>query len=265
MVFAQIAATLTIGMPFSTDGQIGPALVARAPISVDGLLSVTFAGARNRVWLVNDKGYVTRFWPAGVQPSEIVAWRSGSSLPIGFIAPDPRQTVVPLPRLTAASSWMDMFAAGIRIAQSKKLDGAGHRGLLVLFLSTQGPADHLYAKRLSLAAETAEKAKIGVVGLFSGKSETKASVARFIVNREISFPCAIDAGNAYADAFRATRTPEAFLLDDKLRVVYTGAIDSNTYGSEGTTAYLQNAVTDFAGGQKIRVPSTRVFGTPIDR
>jgi hypothetical protein len=200
-----------------------------------------------------------------VKPEEIAAWRAGSSLPIGYVAADPRKTIVPLPNLNAAYSWLDMVAAGIKIAQSKKLDSSARRGLLVLFVSTRGPADHLYAERLSLAAETAEKANIGVIGLFPGKEETKATLARYAISRGLSFPCALDAGNAYADAFRATRTPEAFLLDDKLRVVYTGAIDSNTFGNEETTNYLLNAISDLVSGSQVRVPSTRVFGTPIDR
>jgi len=228
-------------------------------------LPVVFADAGNRIWLVNDKGYVTKSWQENVKAAEIVEWRAGTSLPNGYVSPDPRKTVIPLPKMTAAHSWLDMFAAGLRIAQNKKLDVAAGRGLLVLFMSTQGPADHLYSERISLIAERADKANIGVLGLFPGKGETRASIARFIVNRSILFPCALDGGNAYADAFRATRTPEAFLLDDKLRVVYTGAIDSSTFDIEGTTAYLLNAINDLASGAKVRLPSTRVFGTPIDR
>lgn len=265
MLIAQVAATLTIGMPFPGDRPQEEFLVSQVPITAGNLRSVRDAAAGNRVWLINDKGYATRSWPGGVSPDEILAWRSGSSLPAAFIAPDPRKTVVPLPKLSAAHSWLDMFAAGIRIAQSTKLDGSGQRGLLILFLSSQGPADHLYSERLSSAAEAAEKAKIGVIGLFPGKFETKASIARFVLSRAIGFPCGLDAGNAYADAFRASRTPEAFLLDDKLRVVYAGAINSNTFGSEDTTTYLLNAISDLASGVKVRLPATRVFGTPIER
>jgi len=265
MVFAQITAALAIGMPFPTGGHGGPLVVAREPIKVEGLGMLVSAEAGQRVWLVNDKGYLTRSWGENVKPAEIASWRSGVSLPTGFVATDPRTTIVPLPKLGVSHSWMDLFAAGIRIGQSKKLNGAGQVGLLVLFMSTEGPADDIYAERISLAATAAEQAKIGVIALFPGKTETKASLARFIVKHGFTFPCGVDCGNAYADAYRATRTPEAFLLDAKLRVVYTGAIDSNTFGSDGTTPYLMNALHSLASGAKPSLPSTRAFGTPIDR
>lgn len=264
MILAQVAAMLAVGMPFPGK-HLGPFIAAAKPIEVSGIKTLVDEAARGRVWLVNDKGYVTHSWPEKVPPEEIVAWQQGASLPVGSTAVDPRLTVVPLPRLSAAYSWLDMFAAGIKLAKAERMGPKGGRGLLVLFLSTYGPADHLYIERINQIAETAAAADITTLGLFSGKSESRAALARFTVGLTIKFPCAIDPGNAFADAYRATRTPEAFLMDSQMRVVYAGAIDSSTFGGEGTIQYLQNAMRDFSAGEKVKVAVTRVFGTPIDR
>ncbi len=266
MILAQVAATLAVGVPFPGPVPAGQAFVAaNAPTKVEGLRFVAYPQLKG-IWLVNDKGYVLRSFPEGTKPEAIVQWRNGASLPIGYVAPDPRTTVVPLPELTAARSWLDMMAAGIRIATQRPSGPArGEKGLLVLFLSSHGPADHLYAERLVSVGETAESTGISMIALFPGKEESKASVARFAVSRGINFPCAIDMGNAYADAFRATRTPEAFLLDKEFKVVYAGAVDSSTFGGEGTLPYLLNAIKNYGQGNKISLPITRAFGTPIER
>lgn len=266
MILAQVAATLAVGLPFPGPLPHGQAFVAaNSPTKVEGLRFVAFPLLKG-IWLVNDKGYVVRSFPEGAKAEEIIDWRKGASLPLGYAAPDPRKTIVPLPQLTAAKSWLDMIAVGIRIARQEPSEPArGEKGLLVLFLSSHGPADHLYSERLVSVAAEAKSHGISVVGLFPGREETKASVARFAVSRSINFPCALDTGNAYADAFRATRTPEAFLLDKEFKVVYAGAVDSSTFGGEGTQAYLINALKNHGQGTKISVPVTRPFGTPIER
>ncbi len=134
-----------------------------------------------------------------------------------------------------------------------------------MFLSSYGPADHLYTERINSLAGEAEKASIKVIALFPGKSETKATVARFATLHQFQFGCAIDAGNAYADAYRATRTPEVLMLDKSMRVVYTGAIDDSTFGGAAARPYLRNAITDLTNRRDPRTKFTRVFGTPIDR
>ena len=265
MLIAQIAAGLAVGMPFA-GAQSGQAmLVGSKPIEVPGIPFVSLLSERN-TWLVNDKGFVVRSFPPDVNVEEVVSWRRGASLPIGYVAPDPRATVVALPKLLAPRHWVDVIAIGMRLAKPDESNPSRNaKGLLVLFLSTYGPADHLYAERLNEIHKAASDAGIDTLALFPGKAETKSSIVRFSTLMALEFPCALDPGNAYADAYRATRTPEAFLLDSNKRVVYTGAIDTSTFGGESAKPYLLNAVRALGTGAKIPVATSRVFGTPIDR
>jgi hypothetical protein len=263
MLVAQVVAVFAVGMPFVGAPPGSAALVGpRAMQPPEGVRFVLAPEAKS-VWLVNDKGYLTREFGAA---EDVAAWMAGASLPLTYTAPDPRKTVVPVPIVKSPGSWLDVVALGMAFAaHERKPDATSEKGLLVLFLSSYGPADHLYAERLSSVSKLATGAGISVIGLFSGKAETRASVAQFVARHTFEFACAIDPGNAYADAFRATRTPEAFLLDNKMRVLYAGAIDDNTFGTEQAIPYLRNAINQFASGAKVTTRPTRVFGTPIDR
>ena len=264
MFVAQAVAAIAIGLSYP-GGQKGAAFLAGPhPLPVEGLGFVK--AETDAYWLVNSKGYVVKRFARDVESGEVRTWLGGASLPIGESSPDPRRTVVSLPQLQPVRSWMDVVGLGMRFAMQKPQAGsAADKGLLVLFLSSYGPADHLYTERLNSVHAEAEKVGIKVVALFSGKEETKATVARFAALHVLKFNCAIDSGNAYADAFRATRTPEAFLLSKEMRVVYSGAIDDSTFGGETARPYLLNAIREYATGREVKTAATRVFGTPIDR
>lgn len=264
MLVAQAVAAIVIGLPYPGSQSGAAFLAGPQPLAVEGLGFVR-AGA-GAYWLVNSKGYVVRRFARDVESGEVRTWLDGASLPIGESAPDPRRTVVSLPQLQPVRSWMDVVGLGMRFAMQKpQVGSAKDKGLLVLFLSSYGPADHLYTERLKSVHEEVDKLGIKVLALFSGKEETKATLARFVALHELKFNCAIDGGNAYADAFRATRTPEAFLLSKDMRVVYAGAIDDSTFGGETARKYLLNAIREYANGRDVRTAATRVFGTPIDR
>ncbi|MEO7454161.1 MAG: redoxin family protein [Fimbriimonadales bacterium] len=262
MLIAQVAAVFAVGMPFPGAIPGSAMLVSSTQMQPPtGVRFVLSAGAQG-TWLVNNKGYLIREFAKG---ADIVDWLKGSSLPTGYVAPDPRKTVTPVPIVKSPQSWLDVVAIGMSFAVQKREVVTTENGLLVLFMSTYGPVDHLYAERINQVGVKAKEAGVSVIALFSGRDENRILVTQFVARHAFGFPCAVDPGNAYADAFRATRTPEAFLLDSKLRVVYAGAIDDNTFGTESATPYLLTAISDFASGQQVRTSATRVFGTPIDR
>jgi hypothetical protein len=139
--------------------------------------------------------------------------------------------------------------------------GVGRKGLLVLFLSSAGPVDAVYRERIDAIAAKCATSQVDVLGLFSGKTETASSIAMM----RLPFPCAVDEGNAFADAYRATCTPEVFLLDEERHVVYTGAIDSSTWGGEAAVSYLSLAINALVLAKLPNVQQTMPFGTFIAR
>ena len=56
-----------------------------------------------------------------------------------------------------------------------------------------------------------------------------------------------------------------FLMDSKMRVFYTGAIDSSTFDSSESTPFLQNAIQALVAGKEPAIAKTLPFGTILRR
>ncbi|HWP31167.1 MAG TPA: hypothetical protein VNK96_05525 [Fimbriimonadales bacterium] len=214
---------------------------------------------RRKAILVNPRGYVVKIWDGmSSEFAQVFAeWISGSSLPIGAEAFDPRP-------LFFRSLWEDLNLAEFGIEYSwRKPDE--EKGLLVLFLSTTGSVDELYIERIRRIGEICKSKGVGVIGCFPNYDETPETVFFYAKNAKFEFPCAVDVGGCIADVYRATRTPEAFLLDSKGRVFYAGSIDSTTRADDRVVPYLERAIEALVGGKKPKPDKTIPFGTIIKR
>lgn len=206
-----------------------------------------------RALLVNPAGRLVKEWenPGTDLATNFGSWITGSSLQIGYFPPDPRIFFdVKFP--------VEPGAIGL----AGNMRG---KGLVVLFLATAGVLDDLYAARLKLLEEKCKVAGIGIIGLFSAYDEEQIVVTAWANANELTFPCFVDPGSAFADAYRATRTPEAFLLDTKGAVFYTGSIDSSSWDRETNRQYLNEAVEALVGGKPMKPNRTMPFGTIIRR
>ena len=76
----------------------------------------------------------------------------------------------------------------------------------------------------------------------------------------------VDKDYQVADAFGANRTPECFLFDKNMKLVYHGAIDDNaTDASAVTRNHLIEAMTEISQGKTVTVPDTKSVGCSIKR
>lgn len=109
---------------------------------------------------------------------------------------------------------------------------AGKSGLLVIFMCNHCPfVIHL---RSAIAAFTAEyQAKgLGVVGINSNDaaaypSDSPELMKAESVNAGYTFPYLFDADQSVAKAYRAACTPDFFLFDKDLSLVYRGQFDDS--------------------------------------
>jgi hypothetical protein len=200
--------------------------------------------------LVNPAGRLVRRWENVDSrfAEEAFAWLTDTSLDIGTNVADPR------PSLEEAG-WLPKSAA----AQSQQ------KGLLVLFLATRGPVDAIYIERIRTAASVAKSANISVLGLFPAYDETQGDIDEFMALNKLDFTCCIDPGSCFADVFRATRTPEAFLINSEGKLFYTGSIDSSSWDKDTNQKYLVDALYAVAAGKEARPSKTMPFGTIIRR
>ena len=79
-------------------------------------------------------------------------------------------------------------------------------------------------------------------------------------------PYLIDKNSQLADAFGARTTPHVYLLNQKMELIYTGAIDNKVDGKRSSDEnYLKNAIEAASSGKEIELATTPPRGCSIKR
>lgn len=150
-------------------------------------------------------------------------------------------------------------------------DLAGENGLLVMFTCNTCPWVKAWENRYNEVADAARANDIGVAflnpneAMRDGEESLEAMQARAEA-QGYTFPYLVDENHALADAFGATRTPEAFLFDGDMTLVYHGAIDDNARDASAVEhRWLQQALGAVASGSDIETAETKSIGCTIKR
>lgn len=161
---------------------------------------------------------------------------------------------------------LDISGKTLTLAQAK-----GPNGLLVMFTCNTCPWVAAWENRFNTLSARAKELGIGMIALnaneaYRSQGDSMDDMKRRATDRGYTFPYALDRDSRLADAFGATRTPEVFLFDQNLLLVYTGAIDDNARNiNQVQQPYLLNAMAALAQGQAISTPVTRSLGCEIKR
>jgi peroxiredoxin len=142
---------------------------------------------------------------------------------------------------------------------------AGKKATVLVFVSTQCPVSNAYNTRMArLAADYGPKG-VAVVGINSNAPEATAAVAAHADKNGLTFPVLRDADGAIAARFGATKTPEAYVIDDNGLLVYHGAIDDAQNAAQVKTRPLAAALDALVAGKPVTVKTTKAFGCAIKR
>jgi len=82
---------------------------------------------------------------------------------------------------------------------------------------------------------------------------------------QVKFTILKDLGNVVADLFRASFTPETYVLNNDYEVLYHGRIDNSRNESKVTAQDLKNALDEILKGNAVSKPRTKAFGCTIKR
>ena len=141
----------------------------------------------------------------------------------------------------------------------------GSKGTVILFVATKCPVSNNYNERMEKLAQDYKAKGINVIGINSNNTEPAAEVKAHAAERGLTFPILKDEGNKIADKWGATRTPEAYVLDVNMKLVYHGRID-NSQKIEGITSNdLRDALDELAAGKAITKTGAAAFGCTIKR
>lgn len=148
-------------------------------------------------------------------------------------------------------------------------DYAASKLIVVAFLGAECPLANRYAGRLAELERKYVRQGVTFLGIDSNQQDSLAQLAHLAKFHRIEFPLLKDPGNAVADRFGATRTPEVFVLDGKRVIRYRGRVDDQ-YGvgysrPAPTRRDLGEALDELLAGKPVTRPVTEAAGCCLGR
>ncbi len=140
---------------------------------------------------------------------------------------------------------------------------------VVVFIGWECPLVRQYVPRLNALQQEYRERGVRWLTINSNQHDSLTELQHFVQQFDLQVPLLKDPGNRIADRFAASRTPEAFLLDQNYKVVYHGRIDDQfTYGRQRpavVTRFLADAIDELLADQPVSVASTEPEGCIIGR
>ncbi|MEP1305946.1 MAG: redoxin domain-containing protein [Balneola sp.] len=148
---------------------------------------------------------------------------------------------------------------------------AESNGLLVIFSCNTCPWVSRWEDRMKSISNTARINNVGMIALnpnerIRERGESISDMKRRSTKQTYNFIYAMDKDHEIADAFGATKTPEVFLFDGGMKLVYKGSIDDNPNNSSSVkNNYLLDAIQAMVDGSAIINSRTKLQGCSIKR
>ncbi|MFM8275348.1 MAG: redoxin family protein, partial [Gemmata sp.] len=188
---------------------------------------------------------------------------------VGFSGPAPTVAADPpvsTDRLNKVIENIKLPATGGKTPSLR--DHAGGKGTVVLFLSFDCPVSNSYAIILTELQKTYGTKGLNFVA-FVPTDDAAEKIAKKAGEFKLPFPVISDSNRVAAEAFKATVTPEAFVLDHNHVLRYRGRIDNQYYGRMKknpavTERDLRDALEALVNGKGVPNPATRAIGCHID-
>jgi peroxiredoxin len=153
------------------------------------------------------------------------------------------------------------------------LDGKAHsleqyrdaKAIVLIWVSTQCPVSNDYNTRMAALYEQYKDKGIVFLGINSNKAESIEEIKTHADENNLRFTILKDPGNVIADKFSASFTPEVYVLNGALELLYHGRIDDSRRESGITKRDLSAALDEILDGKKVSVAKTKAFGCTIKR
>ncbi len=165
----------------------------------------------------------------------------------------------------------DLRMKDIRNEDVSMKDAKRKNGLLVMFSCNTCPYVIKNQERTKAICKYALQNNIGVILLNSNEDQRTGddsfgAMQQYAKDQNYEWYYVVDKNNEIADAFGANRTPENFLFNKDLKLVYHGAIDDNpTDAYNISRQHLKEAMNDLLAGKDVSVKESRSMGCVIKR
>jgi len=150
-------------------------------------------------------------------------------------------------------------------------DAKKKNGLLVVFSCNTCPWVIKNQEVATQGYNYALSKNVGVIVLNSneaqrGDADSKEAMAQYAKDQNYKWPYVMDDNSAMANAFGAKVTPECYLFDKDMKLVYHGAITDNPKTpSESTRDHLKVAIDELVEGKAVSMSTSKAMGCSIKR
>ncbi len=144
-------------------------------------------------------------------------------------------------------------------------------GLLVMFSCNTCPYVVKNEQRTVAIGEFASKLNVGVMIINSNEDYRKtedsyAAMKAYAAEQKYNWYYVVDENSQVADAFGAKKTPECYLFDNTLKLVYHGAIDDSPSDETAVKReHLKEAMLELTSGKPVSVTESKSVGCTIKR
>jgi peroxiredoxin len=144
------------------------------------------------------------------------------------------------------------------------------KAVVVVFVGTECTVSNAFLPVLAAMHEAYKAKGVAFLAVNANQQDLPESVAAHARKNKVPFPVLKAPGNAVADSFGATRTPEAFVLAPDGTVLYQGRIDDQfgvgfSRPDKPTRRDLAEALDEILAGKAVSVPRTQASGCLIAR
>lgn len=144
-----------------------------------------------------------------------------------------------------------------------------NRASVIIFLSPECPLCQSYSLNIRQLQQEFSRYHIGFYGIIPDSSFSNAEVNAYRKKYQLLLPLLRDNTHAITSLLKATVTPEAFVLDEEGKILYSGRIDNWAYdlGKKRklvTRHELKDALTAISKNQPVKISKTKAVGCFIE-
>ena len=139
------------------------------------------------------------------------------------------------------------------------------KAIVLIFIATECPVSNAYNSRMEAIYNNYKDKNVAFLGINSNKAENIVRMKEHAKSNGLTFPILKDDNNIIADKFRASVTPEVFVLNNNFEIIYHGRIDDSRDEGDVEKKDLRNALDEILSGKQVSDPVTKAFGCTIKR
>jgi len=144
-------------------------------------------------------------------------------------------------------------------------DFKNSKALVIMFIATRCPVSNAYNSRMVSLFDDYKDKGVDFLAINSNKQEDVDEIEKHAKENGFDFPVLKDQENVIADRFKASVTPEIYVLNSNFDILYHGRIDDSRREKNVESQDLRKALDEILAGKNVSKMETKAFGCSIKR